>query len=219
MKSRFTAAGILASDKSLGGFRRRRLVRSVGASLAPTAEILQWAANVLPLRATGREGATKQRPDFSEEAPRQPPARPGSGPAHCDAGHRAHRADRPGRPRPSSPTATGPRWHCALGHAGANPITRTPIPPPVSPTALKTEQLITKRGRFHHSLPPAQVTMHEPGIIAPPPPSHNNREHAATCHFGSGRHPNDRDLLGQAACCILHVPLIVLLMIGQFDHS
>jgi hypothetical protein len=36
---------LLAGDKSLCGFRRQRSVRSVGASLTPTAEILQWAAN------------------------------------------------------------------------------------------------------------------------------------------------------------------------------
>jgi len=47
MKSRFTAAGILESEKSLRGFGRRRLVRSVGAWLETTAEILQRAANVL----------------------------------------------------------------------------------------------------------------------------------------------------------------------------
>jgi hypothetical protein len=218
MKSRFTAAGILASDKSLCGFRRRRLVRSVGASLAPTEEILQWAANVLRLRATGRQGGTNQRPDFSEEAPRRPAARPGSAPAHCDIGHRAHRADRLRRFRPSSLTATGPPWHCAIGHACSNPTTRTPIPPPVSLTALNTEQLITERGRFHHLLPPAQVTMHEPGIIAPPPLPHNNCEHVATCHFGSGGDPNDRELLGQGACYIFHLPLLMLLMSGQFDR-
>lgn len=63
-------------------------------------------------------------------------------------------------------------------------------------------------------LPSAQVTMLEPGIIAPPPLPRNNREHQRPAVSAADETLTIVNSLGQAACYILHLQLLMLLMIG-----
>ena len=65
-------------------------------------------------------------------------------------------------------------------------------------------------------LPSAQVTMHEPGIIAPPPLPRDNRVHQRPAVSAADETLTIVNSLGQVVCYILHLQLLMLLMIGQF---